>query len=71
MADLPLGKTTTIASEVHSLIDFQAAVDRARNAEVNKPENRIVGFVEFVPDLFEWLETHGREYPWRKTPIVG
>jgi len=67
MVDLPFGKTTTTASEVYSLIDFQAAVDRAQNGEVNKPENRIEEFVKSVPDLFEWVETHGREYLWRKT----
>lgn len=66
MVDLPFGRTATTADEIYSQIDFQIAVDQARNGEVNQPESRIQQFVEPVPDLLAWLETHGREYPWRK-----
>ncbi|AUX09260.1 A/G-specific adenine glycosylase [Halalkaliarchaeum desulfuricum] len=65
MSELPFGKTRTTPDELRTQIDTAAAVRRAREGGVSCPEQRIDRFIQIVPDLLEWLENHGREYPWR------
>jgi A/G-specific adenine glycosylase len=46
-------------------------VDRASQLlhENGKPDSEIQirSFIQTVPDLLDWLEQHGREFPWRYT----
>lgn len=64
---LPFGRTSVSSNELRRLIDVHAAADLAREGGVANAEKRIQELIEHLPALLEWLEEHGRRYPWRKT----
>ena len=67
MTSLPFGRTDTNVTEVRSLADIETAIEQASHGNVNQPEERIDKFIDAIPVLLKWLETQGRQYPWRAT----
>lgn len=67
MRSLPFGETQITVSEAKSLMNIGAAIDLSQQGDVEHPEERINEFVESVPGLLQWLENHGRRYPWRNS----
>ncbi|WP_435363535.1 hypothetical protein [Haloarchaeobius sp. DYHT-AS-18] len=63
---LPFGRTSITASEARELVDLEGAYECAREGSVIEP-HRVEQFVESYPELFDWLEQNGRDYPWRNT----
>lgn len=64
---LPFGRTSITADQLEELIAVGTAIRRARDGKVKNPETRIQEFISQIPALLEWLEEHGRYYPWRET----
>jgi len=48
-------------------MDVQKAVEVAEKGGVEESEKRLWDLIEHIPDLLNWLENHGRSYPWRQT----
>jgi A/G-specific adenine glycosylase len=67
MSSLPFGQTQTTVSEIKSLVDRDTAVEQAEDGEVDNPEERVDKFLRSIPALLNWLDTHGRHYPWRES----
>lgn len=64
---LPFGRTQVSETELRASIDVDTAVSCLEKNGVEDPTDRIESFIEYLPDLLAWLETNGREYPWRYT----
>lgn len=64
---LPFGRTQVTASEYDRLIGRDEIVRHLESVGISDPEDRVTAFVQTVPDLLEWLEENGRDYPWRYT----
>ena len=64
---LPFGNTSVSVDTIESLVDREQAVSEAQKGDVDQPEKRIQWFIEAIPELLDWLEAHGRVYPWRET----
>jgi A/G-specific adenine glycosylase len=64
---LPFGRTQVTASEYRQLINKDEIVGHLESRDISKPEERVTSFIETIPDLLDWLEENGRDYPWRYT----
>lgn len=64
---LPFGRTQVTVSELREHIDVQTAADELDSAGVESAVDRLECLVSSLPDLLNWLEFNGREYPWRYT----
>jgi len=64
---LPFGQTQVTASEYRQLINKEEVVWHLESEGIPKPEEQVTAFIETIPDLLDWLEEHGRDYPWRYT----
>ncbi|SFR97405.1 A/G-specific DNA-adenine glycosylase [Halomicrobium zhouii] len=64
---LPFGYTSASVAEIRENIDTEAAVVCLKDTAVDHPRVLIEAFIECIPDLLSWLETNGRDYPWRQT----
>lgn len=64
---LPFGRTQVRAQELQCYIDKQTATAVLSKAGVDSAADRLDSFISQLPDLLSWLETHGRDYPWRYT----
>ena len=64
---LPFGRTQVTASEYRQQINKDKIVRHLESKDVSKPEERVTAFIETIPDLLDWLEENGRDYPWRDT----
>lgn len=63
----PFGRTQVSETELRGTIEVDTAISCLENRGVEDPRARIEAFLECLPDLLAWLETNGREYPWRYT----
>lgn len=66
-SQLPFGRTDISSEELKQLIDIKEATKQAKKGEVKSAAEQIEDFVNSVPDLLKWLDSHGRKYPWRET----
>lgn len=64
---MPFGRTQVTSEELRKHVDKQAAVDALREISVSAAPVKVDRFLSSLPTLISWLETHGREYPWRYT----
>lgn len=64
---LPFGQTATTTAELAGAIDVSTAANELDSRGVSAPERRLEVFLDELPALFDWLATHGRDYPWRRT----
>jgi A/G-specific adenine glycosylase len=65
--DLPFGQTQISSSEYAELVDTSEIVNHLEAVGVTKPEARITDLIKKIPVFLEWLDQHGRDYPWRYT----
>ena len=61
---LPFGRTQVTASEYRQLINKDEIVGHLESRNISKPEERVTSFIETIPDLLDWLDENGRDYPW-------
>ncbi|EMA11553.1 A/G-specific DNA-adenine glycosylase [Haloarcula vallismortis] len=66
-SSLPFGKTDVTSEELKQLIDTEEAIIQAKKGGVKDTEQQISDFINCIPNLLNWLEDHGRRYPWRET----
>ncbi|MFB6115096.1 MAG: hypothetical protein ABEK04_02300, partial [Candidatus Nanohalobium sp.] len=64
---LPFGKTDITSEEYREQIDYDKALEILEENGVEDAEKKLEAFIQEVPDMLEWLEENGREYPWRYT----
>lgn len=64
---LPFGRTEVAEKDLLETIDTDTAISHLVENGVSNPEPKVQTFIECLPDLLAWLETNGREYPWRQT----
>lgn len=64
---LPFGQTQVTSEELREHVDEHAAVDALQEVGVDSAPEKVDEFLTTLPALLSWLETHGREYPWRYT----
>jgi A/G-specific adenine glycosylase len=64
---LPFGQTQVSETEFRATIDVDAAISCLEKRGIEDPMARIEAFVRYSPELLAWLESNGREYPWRTT----
>ena len=67
MTSLPFGQTNISDANLQPLIDTETAIQEAAKGNVENAEEQINQFISSIPALLEWLEEHGRVYPWRKS----
>ncbi len=65
--NLPFGRTGVEIGEYRTLVDIDSATETLQQNGVQDAEMRIAGFVDSCPELLNWLESSGREFPWRYT----
>ena len=64
-SDLPFGRTRITASEYEELVEIARAEELLAVNGVDNPTERLERFVSVCPEMLQWLETHGRHFPWR------
>jgi len=64
-ANCDLGRTDVTVREIRASIDIERAGEQLDYWNVDVPRAKVEAFVESLPELLEWLENNGREYPWR------
>lgn len=64
---LPFGRTRVSPAEYEASINAGNAVTVLANASILDPRDKVSAFIYHVPDLLNWLEQNGRNYPWRST----
>lgn len=53
--------------EIRELIERDSAIEQLEEMGAENPSTAIEEYIASVPDLLEWFDNNGREYPWRKT----
>lgn len=64
---LPFGQTQTTRNELDDLTNSEVATSLLEDRGVANSTAKVDSFLDQLPALLEWLETNGREYPWRVT----
>lgn len=56
-------------TRLRKLVDIDEAVRIAREEDlgIEQPSRRVDKFVDRLPELFAWFESHHRDFPWRRT----
>lgn len=68
---LPFRRVDITVEELEQLVDSEEAATQAEKGGVNDAKNQIEDFITCIPNLLNWLEDHGRSYPWRETKDPG
>ncbi|WP_135365031.1 HhH-GPD family protein [Halosimplex halophilum] len=61
----PFGRTQVTSEELRDHVDEHAALDVLQEVGVDSAGEKVDEFLTTLPQLLSWLETYGREYPWR------
>lgn len=64
---LPFGQTEIDTGTYRSLVDTKQAEQILADNGVANPGERLERFIRVCPEMFRWLEEHGRSFPWRYT----
>lgn len=67
MTQLPFGNTQIESKTLLQQIESEEAIEQLESAGLEDASRRIEAFVTAVPALLSWLQTSGRQYPWRYT----
>jgi A/G-specific adenine glycosylase len=61
------GRTRVTEDEIVDVVDIESAIEALSEAGIEDASTQVQRFVSSLPDLLEWFEQHGRQYPWRET----
>lgn len=64
---LPFGQTQISDAQYVDLVDTAEAEELLTQNGVDNPARRLERFNAACPMMLEWLEKHGRRFPWRDT----
>jgi A/G-specific adenine glycosylase len=67
-SELPFGKTETTAREIRASVASEQAVKLLlkQGQSSEEAKKRVDSFLASIPELLQWLDNHGRCYPWRE-----
>jgi len=64
---LPFGNTDVKRDTIAGQIDRDQVILQLERGDVENAQARLDSFLSVLPRLFDWLETYGRDFPWRYT----
>ncbi|SEH15023.1 A/G-specific DNA-adenine glycosylase [Natronorubrum sediminis] len=65
--DFPYGKTEITVEEYEGQIDAEEIADHLAEGTTGDPAPRVESFIYTMPQFLDWLDSSGRDYPWRHT----